>query len=74
MFFDYFNPEQEELTLDNQMKLNYKQIENDAVMHLTFQNLRLYFLVPELRKLFRYYIDILLDLKNIPEDIKQSFK
>jgi hypothetical protein len=69
--FREFSPEKELLTLNNQFTVSFDQFRDEETnINAIVRNIRVTFLIPDLKQVVRFYVDSMLDVKEVPEKVK----
>ena len=69
--FRKFSPEKELLTLNNQFTVSFDQFRDEETnINAIVRNIRVTFLIPDLKRVVRFYVDSMLDMKEVPEKVK----
>jgi hypothetical protein len=69
--FRDFSPEKELLTLNNQFTVSFDQFRDEETnINAIVRNIRVTFLIPDLKQVVRFYVDSMLDVKEVPEKVK----
>ena len=72
--FTYFRPEREVLDHLNQLVVEYSEKGDYQRMDVIFSDLRLVFIYPIVKSLFKFYTDLMVDMYIIPKAVEEHMK
>jgi len=60
--------------MNNQLSLVFCQSGDEKHIQVVMQTLRVYFLVPDIKRLIQFSVDLSLDQRHVPEAVRLFFK